>query len=300
MDVQHIRQTVVVGVDGSGPALRAVRWGAAEAGLRRVPLRLVIAFGWPADHGIGRPRHGEGYRDVLLERARGQLAEAAAAAVREEPDIEVEQQLVVGSPISALCAEAQRAQIVAIGDSGTSRVVGLLVGSVAVGLAVHASCPVVVVRGAEQEPSATASLPILVGVDGTSSSEAAIAYAFETAAARGAPLVAVHTWSDVVFDPSTSTGMVDCVVVEAAARQLLSERLAGWAEKFPDVPVEQVVTRDGPAHSLLAQAARAQLVVVGSRGRGEFSGLLLGSVSHALLHRAPCPVAVVRDPEAHA
>lgn len=86
--------------------------------------------------------------------------------------------------------------------------------------------------------------------------------------------------------------------VETEERAVLGECLAGWAQKYPDVPVRRVVARDGPAHALLAEVAQARLVVVGTRGRGGFRGLLLGSVSHALLHRSPCQVAVVRPEEA--
>ncbi|MCY7343606.1 MAG: universal stress protein [Pseudonocardia sp.] len=293
MDAQHIRRTVVVGVDGSESALRATRWGAAEAGRRQVPLRLIIAFGWPADHHHGHPGRGRRYREVLLDRARAHLAEAAVVAGNEVPGLAIEQQLVVGSAIPVLGEEAHRAHLIVIGDRGMGRVEGLLVGSVAVALAAHAACPVVVVRGIERAP-ADASLPVVVGVDGSSTSEAAIAFAFDAAARRGVPLVAVHTWSDLAFDPSMAAMLLDWADVEADERQLLADRVSGWIEKYPNVPVEQVLTRDRPAPSLLERAAGAQLVVVGSRGRGEFTGLVLGSVSNALVHRAPCPVAIVR------
>ena len=292
MNAQHIRPTVAVGIDGSHSARRAVRWAAAEADRRRARLRLVTAFGWEADQ-VVHPELVQRYRDILLDRARSRLREAAAAAEREVPDIELEQQLIVGHAIPVLSDEARRAQLVVIGDSGLGRVDGLLVGSVAVALAAHASCPVVVVRGTDQEPSATEALPVVVGGDESPTSEAAIAFAFEAAAARQVPLVAVHTWGGLVAEPALAP-LLDWEAIEANERQLLSERLAGCAEKYPDVQVERLVTRGRPAHSLLEQAARAQLVVVGSRGRGGFSGLVLGSVSHAVLHRAPCPVAVVR------
>jgi nucleotide-binding universal stress UspA family protein len=107
-------------------------------------------------------------------------------------------------------------------------------------------------------------------------------------------LVALHTWSDMMFDPSLAGVVADWDVVERAERRVLSEQVGGWAAKFPDTPVELLVRRDQPAHSLLAETARAQLVVVGCRGHGQFVGMVLGSVSNALMHRAPCPVAVVR------
>ncbi|WP_308284467.1 universal stress protein [Pseudonocardia oceani] len=160
-----------------------------------------------------------------------------------------------------------------------------------VALAMHAACPVVVARGPRS--SGTASLPVVVGVDGSSTSESAVGFAYESAASRRVGLVAVHVWSDTVADAEVAV-LLDREAIEDGEHRQLVEGLAGWAEKFPDVAVERVVIRDLPAHALLERAARAQLVVVGSRGRGEFAGLVLGSVSNALLHRAPCPVAVVR------
>jgi nucleotide-binding universal stress UspA family protein len=294
MDTQHIRRTVVVGVDGSTSALRAVRWGAAEAARRQEALRLVTAFGWVVHHLPARPGIEDSYRDTLLARAREHLAEAGRVAEREGAGIEIETQLIEGSPIQVLGSEADRAQLLVLGDRGLTRVEGLLVGSVTIGLATHAACPVVVVRGDERDPSEAASLPVLVGVDGSSTSDAAIGFAIEAAAARGVSLVALHTWSDMMFDPSLAGVVADWDVVERAERRVLSEQVGGWAAKFPDTPVELLVRRDQPAHSLLAEAARAQLVVVGCRGHGQFVGMVLGSVSNALMHRAPCPVAVVR------
>jgi nucleotide-binding universal stress UspA family protein len=293
MNAEHIRRTVVVGVDGSESAQRAVRWGAREAGRRRVPLRLVTAFGWPSERYVGRREIGKNYRGPLLEQVRGDLAGAAAVAELEVPGLEIEHQLTVGYPIPVLIGEAERAQLAVIGDRGAGKIEGALAGSVAVALATHASCPVVVVRGPEREPSETVALPVVLGVDGSPTSEAAIAFAYESASVRNVSLLAVHTWLDQVFDPAL-VPMLDWDSIETEERQVLSQRLAGWGQKYPDVRVEQVVTRDRPAHSLLEQAALGQLVVVGSRGHGEFAGFVLGSVSNALLHRAPCPVAVVR------
>lgn len=294
----HARRTVVVGVDGSEDALQAVRWGAAEAGRRHVPLRLVIAFGGTVEHGAARPDRDERYRAMLLDRDRDQLAEAAAVAANEVAGLAVEQQLVKGHPIAVLGTEADHAQLVVIGDRGLSRIDGLLVGSVAGALAGRTSCPVVVVpgrrrAGADQEPSDLTSLPVLVGVDRSPACEAAIAFAFDAAAERGVSLVAVHTWSDWKIDPVIAP-LLEWDTIEADGRRLLAERMAVGEQKHPDVAVERVFTRDRPAHNLLERASRAQLLVIGSRGREEFAGLILGSVSNALLHRAPCPVAVVR------
>jgi nucleotide-binding universal stress UspA family protein len=292
MHDQEIRRFVTVGVDGTRSAQRAVRWAAAEAGRRRSPLRLVTAFGWPSERYIDRREIAKNYRGELHDLLRGELEGAAAIAALEAPGIEIQQQLTVGYPIPVLVEEAERAQLIVVGDRGAGRIEGAVTGSVAVALAAHASCPIVIVRGTEPEPAQTAALPVVVGVDGSPTSEAAIAFAYDAAAARNVPLVAVHTWLDQTFGP-TLAPMLDWGAIETEERQVLSQRLAGWAEKYPDVRVEQLVTCDRPAASLLEQAASAQLVVVGSRGRSEFSGLILGSVSHALVHRSPCPVAVV-------
>ncbi|GAA3232517.1 universal stress protein [Pseudonocardia petroleophila] len=285
---------MVVGIDGSQSALEAARWAADEASRRHLRLRLVYAFGWTTELVVGHPGLGERRRDIMLEHARRDLAAAEAVAVEHAPGLAVERELVVGYPIGVLVTESRRADLVVVGDRGLSRIGGLLLGSVAMALAAHGACPVVVVRGAGQELPASA--PVVVGIDGSPVSEAALAFAYEEASLRGAPLVAVHTWMDLVADPVIAP-LLDWEAIEVDERVVLGERLAGWAEKYPDVPVRRVVTRDGPAHALLKEAVGARLLVVGSRGRGGFAGIVLGSVGHALLHRSPCPVAVVRPEE---
>lgn len=281
-------RTVLVGVDGSPSSTRAVRWGAAEAARRGIPLRLVIAFAWPDARGR-RGGEQESHRETLLSAARERLAVAAAAAVADQSGLDVEQQLLVGSPIPVLAEEARRAQVLVLGDRGLGPVEGLLVGSVAAALTPHAPCPVVVVRGAERPPG---TLPVVVGFD--EHSDAAVGFAFEAAAARRVSVVAVHSWWQPVFEPEMAAMVFDRDAIQADEEQLLAQRLVGWAGKYPGVVVERHVTGDSPATALLDQARNAQLVVVGSRGRGAFASLVLGSVGNALLHRSPCPVAVVR------
>lgn len=281
--------TVVVGIDGSQSALEAARWAAEEAARRGASVRLVSAFGWVDEPLMGHPGMGPRRREIMLDQVRRGLAAAEAAVVAQAPGVGVGSEVVVGFPIAVLVGESRRAELVVVGDRGLSRVGGLLLGSVAQGLASHGGCPVAVVRGA----SGSASAPVVVGIDGSPVSEAALAFAYEEAALRGAPLVAVHTWTDLVADPVLAP-LLDWEAIEVDEQVVLAERLAGWAGKFPDVVVRRVVRRDRPAHALLAEAVGAQLLVVGSRGRGGFAGLLLGSVGHAVLHRSPCPVVVVR------
>lgn len=292
MGENTVKRSVVAGVDGSRRGLKAVRWAAAEADRRGLPLRLVAAHSWTSGL-MGGPDLDMDPRNVLRDVSLDHLRAAAVAAARIAPQLEVEQVEVTGSPASVLQAESAAAELVVLGNRGLGGFTGLLLGSVAVELAAHAACPVVVVRGPEPDYASPPRDPVVVGVDGSPTSEAAVAFAFEAASFRRVPLIAVHVWQDLLVDP-TMAPLMDWEAVESDERELLSERLAGWAAKYPDVSVRQLVVRDRPAQTLVGQSGRAQLVVVGSRGRGGFAGLLLGSVSQALLHHADCPVVVVR------
>jgi nucleotide-binding universal stress UspA family protein len=293
MNGSQTNPTVLVGVDGSDDALRAVRWAAREAARRQLPLRLVHAFSWVAQPDFDTLARGEHYRDMLLEQARQRLATAAQVALELQPELAVQQQLIVGYPAEVLADEARRARLLVLGDRGLSRIEGVLVGSTAAAMAAHAVCPIVVVRGAELDAEATRTLPVVVGVDDSPSSEAAIEFAFEAAAARGVPLVAVHAYAEPIADPMFAKVM-DWDVIARDESHRLSAHLAAWTEKFPELTVRQVPARDLPVHQLIGLSEAAQLVVVGSRGRGAIAGLLLGSVSNSLMHKSACPVAVVR------
>jgi nucleotide-binding universal stress UspA family protein len=193
-------------------------------------------------------------------------------------------------PVPTLVGESAEAALVVLGSRGLGGFSGLLVGSTAVQLAGRARCPIAVVRGA------SAVGPVVVGVDGTPAGEGAIGFAFAQASLWDAELIAVHAWSDLILDAAhlTGSGAIDFGPLEQRSAELLAERLAGWQEKYPDVHVRREVVRERPTKALLRRAEHARLVVVGSRGRGGFRGLLLGSTSQHLLHHAACPVAVVR------
>jgi nucleotide-binding universal stress UspA family protein len=291
----HGRLPVVAGVDGSISSTRAMRWAASQAALWDCPLRLVHANVWPWIQQPVVARTPSYYREGMTQAAQEWLRQAADVATETAPDITVSTDLITGTPAHVLIEESRRARLIVIGSRGLGGFAGLLAGSTAVALGAHASCPVAVIRGPAEDREPARSGPIVVGVDGSPVSEAAIAFAYEAAALRGARLVAVHAWSDVTvpdFMPMASAG--GWPTIEVDERQLLAERLAGWSEKYPEVEVQRVVTKARPAHCLLQAAEGAQLLVVGSRGRGGLRGLLLGSTSHALLHHAPCPVAVIR------
>jgi nucleotide-binding universal stress UspA family protein len=293
VDDQHVGRPIVAGVDGSDSALQAVRWAAGEAARRRVPLRLVAAVG-PVTAAHDFAGSGPDPRLVLLRQAHAHLAEAERAALQAAPEIELEQEVLDGFPIPRLMDESRAAQLIVIGDRGLGGVAGLLLGSVAFALGAHGACPVVVVRG---RTGATDG-PVVVGVDWSPISEAALAFAFDAAAARRAPLLAVHVWAvhvwrDLLLDPVTLPSL-DWDGLARREELALAERLSGWREKYPDVEVQRLVVQERPARALIEQSQRAQLLVMGSHGRGGVTGLVLGSISHAVLHRADCPVVVVR------
>ncbi|MFI9012327.1 universal stress protein [Actinosynnema sp. NPDC053489] len=279
---------IVVGVDGSDTAVEAAGWAAAEAARHRVPLKLVHAYVLPTHSYPELVLTGPEVQRAFETQGRQWLDDVAGTVRAVAP--EVETSLVVAPPTAALIAESRTARLVVVGSRGLGGFSGLLVGSVAVAVSTHGACPVVVVR----DP-APGDGPVVVGVDGSPVSEEAIAFAFEEASLRDAPLTAVLAWTDFQLDsPFGSWATVDWSQVEADQRQLLAERLAGWQERYPDVRVDRRVVRGGPARALLQAARDARLLVVGSRGRGGFTGMLLGSTSQSLVYHATCPLAVVR------
>ncbi|PXY30343.1 universal stress protein [Prauserella sp. PE36] len=290
--------TIVAGVDGSTSALHAVAWAATEAAPRREKLRLVSAYAVP-EHGYPAFLTSVGeLREGLRAQGEDRLREAREAAEKAAPGIDVETVLVEADPTVTLLGESRTARVVVLGSRGLGGFSGLLVGSTAVALAAHGSCPVVVVRGRGAEGVAPAEGPVVVGLDGSPASVAAIEFAFAEASARGLPLVAVRTWNDVMLEATLRMYplSVNPDDIDAEERALLEAQVDAVREDYPEVPVEAVVARGRAARTLLEHSERAQLVVVGSRGRGGFRGLLLGSTSRALVTHASCPVAVVRPP----
>lgn len=282
---------VLVGIDGSPSALAAARWAAREAAFRRAPLRLVTAFGWmPVQDADDPLQIVPPARDELRKTAEARLAAAAAQVAEVAPDVVVSREVTTGMPVALLVELSGEAQLAVVGQRGLGGFTGLVLGSVSTALAAHAACPVVVVRGTD---AARQDGPVVVGVDGSRQSEAALAFAVEAALARRAPLRAVHAWLDSVV-PYVVTGPTDWDEVAKREQDVLAGLLVGWREKYPDLRVEPVLVNDRAAQALVLSISDAQLVVVGSRGRGGLAGMVLGSVSQAVLHHAECPVAVVR------
>lgn len=284
--------SVVVGLDSSDTGRAAVEYAAELATRQHLPLRLVHtydliqttvrpSYGWTPD------------AETVVRRSAGRLLDEAVEVLSiAYPDLQVTAVLQKGSPVKVLLDESHRAHTIVLGSRGAGGFADLMVGSTTLHVAAHASCPVVAVPNPSDNDQPRHG--VVVGVDGSELSEAAIGYAFEAASEVADKLTAVHAWHDptrsgngmmaIIYDPA------DLVQEEHLA---LAESLAGWQAKFPEVEVERKVVLGHPVPALLEQAANARLLVVGCRGRGALSSLVLGSVSHGVLHRATGPVAVV-------
>ena len=291
----HAPAPIVAGVDGSAASLDAVRWAARIAARDHAPLHLIHALDFSAMLAGGVVPPPEELKDILRTRGKrylrvaGELANAQGAGdvtTRLDPD----------RATQALLEASRTARLVVVGASGHGRLTTALAGSVASALGTHAHCDTVIVRGNTwDEPDASAR-PVVTGIDGGTTTPQVLTAAFAEAQARRAPLAAVHAWADDPPRPEAEPHM-DFQSLNDAGRRLLTEFVDKYATD--GVEVEQVVVRDHPSRDLLERSEDAQLVVVGSRGRGGFPGLLLGSTGQALLHNAACPVLIVRTGSSH-
>jgi nucleotide-binding universal stress UspA family protein len=292
---------IVVGVDGSSSSKSAVRWAAHEARMRNVRLTLVHVVVTPAwgptpwllsDAALPLPAE----EDPALEEA-GQKVIAEAIKIVEDStqdDVltEIKSQLYFSVPVSTLVNLSKRARMVVVGCHGQNALTRVLLGSVSNGLLHHAHCPVAVIHDGVPSAPKLSNLPVVVGVDGSPSSELATEIAFEEASRRGVDLVALHAYRDADLPQVLN---VQWSGEHPIPPQALADRLAGWLERYPDVTIHPRIVCDNPARHLLEESKSAQLVVVGSRGRGGFAGMLLGSVSMAVAHAAHVPVIVARQ-----
>jgi nucleotide-binding universal stress UspA family protein len=293
MEAKDGRRPIVVGYDSSSAGQPAFDWALQEARRRDLPLHLMVSRGvlYAAAPTVGAASPWP--YDIT-----GELVEEAKSfAASRAPGVHVVIESAFGSPASVLLNASRGASMVVVGRRHHTVMGEAVAGSTSTQVVAHASCPVVVV---DQELDVAQDAPIVVAVDGSPNNAAALAFAFERAGVLGAPVVAVHAWwLDVPGRVGGSWLSEDQVEELRKTEQVvLDEALAGWREKYPQVPVRKVLTRDLPVDAVLAEAAGAQLLVVGSRGHGGFTGLLVGSVSQGLLHHErPCPLAVVH-PEA--
>ena len=270
---------VLVGYDGSVSAQDALAWAASEAQARREALTVCQAWtpGYPA------------LPDEVIagERARRYGERSLASGVLLAQTLwgtgDVRSLLLGGSAASVLCEQGAHASMVVVGSRGHSGLAGLLMGSVSLQVAAYASAPVVVVRGQWPRVPGQAPRPIVAGSDGSTAAGAAVGYAFRAAALH-------HTWLLAVCALADAPGSL------GGAHQIrddFDQQIGRWEKKYPEIAVHRQVTNGAARPALLDAAREAQMLVLGSRGRGGVRGMALGSVSHALLHHAACPVCIV-------
>ena len=290
MSSEATRSEVVVGVDGSVSSDAAVRWAAREAAMRKRPLKLVnVAAPSLLDSAMApNDTITQGQEDQarqIIDQARRIVGELAG----EKPP-NVYAQVVYAGVVPTLVDASRDAQMIVVGNRGFDTFGRHLLGSVSSGLLHHAHCPVAVVHDPESaEHAIRDDAPVLVGIDGSPASEAATALAFDEASRRSVSLVALHAWSDVGVFPILG---MDWREYRDQGDEVLGERLAGWQERYPDVAVHRRLVCDVPARWLLDESNKAQLVVLGSHGRGGYAGLHLGSVTSAVVQSAYVPVIV--------
>jgi nucleotide-binding universal stress UspA family protein len=284
----------VVGVDGSAASTAAVRWAARRAALRNTELTIVYAAP-PAVAGSSLivwtgPTPSEVLR-VQEEQAQRLIDDAAKTANDTAGGLHIHTKSIHAAPVPALLELSKDAQIIVVGRRGRSALSGVLLGSVSTAMLHRASCPVAVIHDESPAEAAATNAPVVVGIDGSPASELATAIAFDEASWRGVEVVALHASCD--SDPF-GIHELEWGIAQPKAHEVLAERLAGWQERYPDVRVRRMVVFDRPAHHLIEQAKTAQLVVVGTRSHGEFTGLLLGSVSSAVVQATRTPVIIAR------
>lgn len=290
---------VVVGVDGSPTSTSALEWALGAAVRHARPLKLVHALQIAGPFLVTDPipdSHEATQASEILAHATGYLHAAGVS-----PSMRIRTEILHDAPAHALIKESGNAAMIVVGSRGHGGFRDLLLGSVSLQTATHAHCPVVVVRPrvAPDGDEHHAVGRVLVGVDGSNLSTAAIGFAFEEASLRAVGLTALHAWQPPVVAGEEAFAPVaaqqqDLSELRDTQAALLTRSIEPWRTRYPHVDIRELTVQSTASHALIHESAGAELLVVGSRGRGGFAGLLLGSVSHAALHHARCPVAVAR------
>lgn len=282
-----------MGADGSPASNAAVVWAARDAETRNLPLTIVHVVNtdmatWPP---MPYPQTWASWQEDGGRKVVAVAVKTAEEATLSDRKLAINSELIFATPVTTMVELSKDAELLVVGSSGRGAVSRLLLGSVSSSVVRHANCPVAIIHDADPLMPQPLRAPVLLGVDGSPASELATAVAFEQASRRGVELIALLAWSDneVVELPG-----LDWDKVKVEAEITLAERLAGWQERYPEVKVCRVVVCDRPARQLISRSEAAQLVVVGSHGRGALGGTLLGSVSNSVVHSARMPVIVAR------
>ncbi|MGW3110964.1 universal stress protein [Streptomyces sp. NPDC001091] len=280
---------ITAGVDGTEESLAALDWAAREAVRRGLPLRVVHAWRQvgelPADRDTQRGWVEEG------------IGRAVGALTGRHPGLDASVELTEDDAVDALLAAAAGAESLVLGTRGHGAVVGFLLGSVGLRVVAETTRPVILVRAGDRAEAEAAGREIVVGQHGTpEDSAAALRFAFETAAARGATVRAVRAWTlppVFAYSPGSMKLLDEAGGLEPYEKRALADAVRPWRERFPGVPVAEHVEMGSAGEVLVSQATRAQLLVVGRRARRTAVGARIGSVAHGVLHHAGSPVAVV-------
>jgi nucleotide-binding universal stress UspA family protein len=287
------RYGIIVGIDGSPESDAAVSWAAHDAAMRGIPLTVVHVESPAAATWSQTPELEESAGEQQAE-GRGLLAHAskiAQEAIADTAQVHITGELLSSAtPVPTLVEHSKDAELIVVGSRGRGALSRSILGSVSAGLIRHAHCPVALIRQDDPQRPHPAQGPILVGIDG-STSGVATAIAFQEASLRHAELIALHAWNDINMD---TISHYDWSPTTSKEGHVLDQALAGWRERYPDVSVQNRVVSDRAAHALVDASESAQLVVVGSHGTGALAGMLLGSVSNAVVQAVHRPVIVAR------
>lgn len=288
---------IVVGTDGSKRANKAVDWAAERATARKLPLLVLYVV--PELPLPGRTaaaaqiHHGKDYVADYFAEAETKVAAVVDALRGRFEGLDATGQVVVGNASYVLAKASRDADIVVVGARGEGAPLSVrMLGGTSDAVAAHSHGPVAVIG---DEAAENPDGPVVVGIDDSPAAKAALKLAFDAAEVRGVPLIALNAWDFGPYDAynaeiwDRSTGDVTSNLTA-----LVEDLIAGEQAAHPGVPVEIKVVRGRPEHALVEESKQAGLVVVGSRGRGGFAGLLLGSTSKHVLREARCPVIVTR------
>ena len=283
---------VVVGVDGSDAATLALDWAAHTAAVTGRPLEAFAAVDGRLGSLSPTVSLPAGVLDSMGREAETTIESALTRARQHEPEITASGQVASGVASAVLTRAGDRAALLVVGTRHLSGVKGLFLGSVSTSVAAHAHCPVAVVAGPAGDG------PIVAAVDGSPTTGAILHAAFAAAQQTGSRVVVVHSWTDLSDESMDGYDLSPDLLAAAHddARSSVANWVADAARQFPAVEHEQSVAADGPVHRILETARDAHLIVMGSRGRGGFAGLLLGSTSQSVLHHAQRPVLIVKEP----
>ncbi|MFE2989144.1 universal stress protein [Streptomyces sp. NPDC059262] len=283
---------ITAGVDGSPESSAAAAWAAREAVRRGYGLRLLHAWSPLPDVAASAPDAA-----AQADWARSVADEAGAAVASGHPQLPVSVESPSDAAVPALLGAAADAELLVLGSRGHGALVGFLVGSVGQQVIAESARPVVLVRADDRAEPEAAGREIVVGQEGApEDSRAVLEFAFATASARGATLKVVRAWTLpplYAYSPASLKLLDEAGGMEPYERKALGEALEPLRARYPDVPVVEHVEIGSAGQVLLASGAGAQLVVVGRRARRSAVGSRIGSVAHAVMHHAPCPVAVV-------